>query len=142
MIFPYLCTDSRRDNSISLVPVYSAETRPIGKIGCDDYISSLDIVDAFTIGRSDADKSPRARTSPPPVMRSCGLRGILSCFTLFSPKADHRENSKWHGTCSFRCDRKTVSTDIVYFTAGILYAISRSHRMGTAADVDSGIIGQ
>ena len=44
-----------RENSISLVPVYSAETRPIGKIGCDDCISSLDTVGTFTTGRSDAD---------------------------------------------------------------------------------------
>ena len=55
MISPYLCTDSHRDVSISLVPVYSAETRPIGEIGCDDGISSLDTVDAFAIGRSNAD---------------------------------------------------------------------------------------
>ena len=62
-------------NLITLVPVYSAETRPIEKIGCDDCISSLDIVDTFTIGRSDADGPAGVRTSPPPVMRSCGLRG-------------------------------------------------------------------
>ena len=35
--------------------VYSAEPRPIGKIGCDDCIDCLDTVDTFTIGRSDAD---------------------------------------------------------------------------------------
>ena len=45
MISPYLCTDSHRDISISLVPVYSAETRLIGEIGCDDCISNLDTVD-------------------------------------------------------------------------------------------------
>ena len=50
MISPYLCTDSHRDTSISLVPVYSAKTRPIGEIGCDDCISHLDIVDLL---RSD-----------------------------------------------------------------------------------------
>ena len=64
---PYLCTDSHRDNSVSLVPFYSAETRPIGEIGCDDGISSLDTVDAFTIGRSDADSPAGVRTHPPLV---------------------------------------------------------------------------
>ena len=48
--FPYLCTDSHRDNSIALVPVYSADTRPIGEIGCDDCIINLDTVDLL---RSD-----------------------------------------------------------------------------------------
>ena len=55
MISPYLCTDSHGVNSISLVPVYSAETRPIEKIGCDDCLSSLDAVDTLIIGRFDAD---------------------------------------------------------------------------------------
>ena len=32
---------------ISLVPVYSAGTRAIRKIGCDDCISSLDTVDSL-----------------------------------------------------------------------------------------------
>ena len=69
MISPYLCTDSRRDNLILLVPGYSAEPRPIGKIGCDNGISSLDTVDAFTVERSDADAdSPAGVTmSPTPV---------------------------------------------------------------------------
>ena len=67
MISPYLCTDSHRHNLISLVRVYSAETKLIGAIGCDDGISSLDTVDAFTIGRSDADSPRRVRTSPPPL---------------------------------------------------------------------------
>ena len=74
MIPPYLCTDSHRDNLISLVPVYSAETRPIGEIGCDDGIGSLDTVDAFTIGRSDADSPAWVTLSPPPGLRSCGLK--------------------------------------------------------------------
>ena len=65
MISPYLCTDSHRDNLISLVLVYSAETKPIGEIGCADCISSLDTVDAFTIGPSDADSPEGVRTSPP-----------------------------------------------------------------------------
>ena len=43
------------ENSVCLVPVYRTETRPIGKIGCDDCIGSLDAVDTFTIGRCDAD---------------------------------------------------------------------------------------
>ena len=65
MISAYLCTDSNRAHSISLVPVYSAETRPIGKIGCDDRISSLDTVDTFTIGQSDADSPAGVTMSPP-----------------------------------------------------------------------------
>ena len=78
MMSPYLCTDSHRENSISLVPVYSAETRPIREIGCDDGISSVDTVDAFTIGRSDADRPVRVRTSPPPGLNSCGLSSVPS----------------------------------------------------------------
>ena len=66
MISPYICTDSHRDNSISLVPVYSAETRPIGKIGCDDGIGILDTVDTFTIGRSDADSPAGGDNINPP----------------------------------------------------------------------------
>jgi len=58
MVSPYLCTDSHRENWISLVPVQSAETRPIGKIGCDEYIGSLDTEDTFTIGRADANSLP------------------------------------------------------------------------------------
>ena len=61
MVSPYLRADSDRENYISLVPVYSAVTRPIGKIGCDgphQSVSSLDSVDNFTIGRSDADSLP------------------------------------------------------------------------------------
>ena len=73
MISPYLCTDCHRDDSISSVPVYCAATRPIGEIGCDDGISSLDTVDTFTIGRSDADNPAGVRTSPPPRLRCCGL---------------------------------------------------------------------
>ena len=55
IVSPYLCADSHPESSISLVPVYSAETNPIGKIGCNDCIGSLDTVDTFTTGRSDAD---------------------------------------------------------------------------------------
>ena len=90
MISPYLCTDrnryadSHRDNSISLVPVYSAEMRPIGEIGCDDGISSLDTVDAFTIGRSDADSPAGMTGSPPPGLRGCGLRGFGACGAMRS----------------------------------------------------------
>ena len=62
---PFNCTEYHRDNSISLVPVYSAEPRPIGKIGCADCISSLDTVDTFTIGRSIAN-SPAGRHCRPP----------------------------------------------------------------------------
>ena len=64
-IFPYLCTDYHQENSISLVPVYNAETRPIGKIGRDDRISSLDTVDSFAIGGSDADILPWREPRPP-----------------------------------------------------------------------------
>ena len=71
MISPYLCTDSHRDNSISLVPVYSAETRPIREIGCDDRISSPKTT--FTIGGSDADSPAGVTMSNPPGLRSCGL---------------------------------------------------------------------
>ena len=46
----YLRADFHRQNSISLVPVYSAETTPIGKKGWDDCIGSLDTVNTFTIG--------------------------------------------------------------------------------------------
>ena len=35
MVSPYLCADSDRENLNSLAPRYSAETRLIGKIGCD-----------------------------------------------------------------------------------------------------------
>ena len=73
MISPYLCAGSHRDNS--LVPAYSAETRPTGKIGCDDCISSLDTVDTFTIGGSDADSPAGVTMSPPPGLRSCGFIG-------------------------------------------------------------------
>ena len=74
MIPPYLCTDSHRDNSILLVPVNSADTRPIGEIGCHDGISSPDSVDAFTIGQPDADSPAGVTLSPPPGLRSCCLR--------------------------------------------------------------------
>ena len=47
MVSPYLCTDSHREDTSLLVPVYSAETRPIGEIGCDECISSLETVDIF-----------------------------------------------------------------------------------------------
>ena len=73
MVSPFLYTDSHRENLISLVPVYSAETRPIGEIGCDDGIGSLDTVDAFTMGRCDADSPAGVTMSPPPGLRSCGL---------------------------------------------------------------------
>jgi len=69
---PYLCADSHRTNSISLVPGYSAEKKLIGKNGCDDCIGSLDTVDTFMIGRSDANSPPRVTASAPPQMRSCG----------------------------------------------------------------------
>ena len=49
MTSPYLCTDSHRENSIWLAPVYSVETRPTGKIGCDHCISSLNTIDAFSM---------------------------------------------------------------------------------------------
>ena len=78
MISPYLCTDSHRDNSISLVPVNSAETRPIR----DDGISSLDTVDAFTMGRSDAD-SPAGVTRSPPL-RSEELRFKVRLVTTLA----------------------------------------------------------
>ena len=55
MTSPYLCTDSHRDNLIPSVPVYSAETRPIGEIGRDEGIGSLDTVETLTMGRCDAD---------------------------------------------------------------------------------------
>ena len=42
--------EEKHNISISLVPVYSAETRPIGEIGCDDCIINLDTVDLL---RSD-----------------------------------------------------------------------------------------
>ena len=58
MVSPSLCADCHRENLISLVPVYGAETKPIGKIGCDDCISSLDTIDTFTIGWSDKDSPP------------------------------------------------------------------------------------
>ena len=58
---------SHRDYSISLVPVYSAETRPIRGMVCDDGICSQDTVDAFTIGRFDAD-SPAGLTGSPPLV--------------------------------------------------------------------------
>ena len=67
MIPPYLCTDSHQENLISFVPVYSAETRQIREMVCDDGICSLDTVDAFTIGRSDAD-SPAGLTRSPPLV--------------------------------------------------------------------------
>ena len=73
MISPYLCTDSHSDTSISLVPVYSAETRPIGEIGSDDGISNPDTVDTFRIGRSDANSPAGVTMSPPPGLRSCVL---------------------------------------------------------------------
>ena len=66
MVSPYLCTDSHRENSISVVPVYSAEMRPIGKIGCDACIGSLDTVDIL---RSDGPMrivSGGGGTTPPP----------------------------------------------------------------------------
>ena len=68
MISPYLCTDSHRDISISLVPVYSAETRLIGEIGCDDCISNLDTVDLLRSNDAhspDADSPVRVTLSPP-----------------------------------------------------------------------------
>ena len=67
MIVPlYLSADSHPENSISLVRGYSAETRPVGKIGCDDDISCLDTVDTFTIRRCDADSPAGVRGSPSP----------------------------------------------------------------------------
>ena len=42
IVSTYLCANSHRENLISLVSVNSAETRPIGKIGCNDCVSSLD----------------------------------------------------------------------------------------------------
>jgi len=67
MIPAYLCTDFHRDNSISLVPVYCAETIPTGEIGCDDCISSLDTVDTLKSGRSDANSLPGREPRPPPL---------------------------------------------------------------------------
>ena len=66
-VSPCLCADSHRENSMSLVQVYSGETRPIGEIGCDDCISSLDTVDTFMIGRSDADSPGGMNGSQPGV---------------------------------------------------------------------------
>ena len=82
MISPYLCTDSHRDNSISLGPVYGAKTRPIGEIGCDDGISSLHTVDAFTIGRSNADTPAGVTMSPP--LRSEELRFKVGYVTTIA----------------------------------------------------------
>ena len=106
MISPYLCTDSHGENLILLVPVYSAETRPIGEIGCDDGISSLDIgtVDTFTIGRSDADSPGGMVYHPPSALRSCGLRyrsrtsrSLKSFFSL--AWLDVQIEVRWYRTC-------------------------------------------
>ena len=85
MISPYLCTDSHRDISISLVAVYSAETRPIGEIGCDDCISNLDTVDLL---RSDGPMPivPRGWPGHPLPLRSCGLRGDSPVCNIYSTK--------------------------------------------------------